>query len=107
MTDTEVFDARSLQDSMQGSSIEYLEFLKLPGLSCGIYHLSAGSEDPQQPHDEDEIYYVLEGKGSFTSGDTTQSLTPGSIIFVAKEVQHSFENIEEDLALLVFFASNS
>ena len=91
---------------MKGQSVEYLQFLKVPDLSCGIYHLSKGSEDPQQPHDEDEVYYVLAGKGQFTSETGVQTLESGSVIYVAREVEHRFQNIEQDLTLLVFFASD-
>lgn len=39
----------------------YLEFLRVPNLSMGLYRLKAGEEDSQQPHKQDEVYYVLEG----------------------------------------------
>ena len=36
----------------------YLEFLKVPDLSMGLYVLPTGGVDPQSPHTEDEVYYV-------------------------------------------------
>ena len=36
----------------------YLEFLRAPSMSAGIYTLPAGGVDRQQPHTEDEVYYV-------------------------------------------------
>lgn len=41
----------------------YHEFLRVPDLSAGLYILPAGSVDPQQPHTEDEVYYVISGRG--------------------------------------------
>ena len=41
----------------------YHEFLRVPSLSCGIYSLAVGAKDLQGPHDEDEVYFVLSGRG--------------------------------------------
>lgn len=50
----------------------YLEFLRHPSLSLGLYVLPAGGVDPQQPHNEDEVYYVVSGQGQIDVGDETQ-----------------------------------
>jgi mannose-6-phosphate isomerase-like protein (cupin superfamily) len=70
----------------------------------GLYNLPMGSTDKQQPHNEDEVYYVLSGRASITVGDEKRAVTPGSIIFIAAHVPHFFCEIQEDLTLLVFFA---
>lgn len=82
----------------------YLEFLTASTMSVGVYELAAGSTDPQQPHTEDEIYYVLDGKGRIRVGDDDSEVKPGSVIFVAAEQPHKFHSITEDLRLLVVFA---
>jgi mannose-6-phosphate isomerase-like protein (cupin superfamily) len=82
----------------------YREFLRVPSMSAGIYKLAAGSEDGQSPHREDELYYVIRGKARMRAGAENRSVSPGSLIFVAAEVQHRFYDIEEDLEILVFFA---
>ena len=66
--------------------------------------LAAGSTDTQSPHAEDEIYYVVSGRGAIDVAGERRPVQPGSIVFVAKEVEHRFVDIEEDLSLLVFFA---
>jgi mannose-6-phosphate isomerase-like protein (cupin superfamily) len=80
------------------------EFLRVPDLSMGLYILPAGSTDPQSPHHEDEVYYIVSGRGTLTAGDREYPVGPGSILYVAKEVPHKFHDIEEDLHVLVFFA---
>ncbi len=82
----------------------YLQFLTVPELSLGLYNLLAGSEDLQTPHLEDEIYYVVSGRGRLSAGDQDYPAKPGSILFVARNVPHKFHDIEEDLHILVFFA---
>lgn len=83
----------------------YHEFLRVPSLSCGIYSLPAGSKDLQGPHDEDEVYYVVSGKARLRVEDEDVAVGPGSILYVRATSEHSFFEIEEDITLLVFFAS--
>jgi mannose-6-phosphate isomerase-like protein (cupin superfamily) len=67
--------------------------------------LQAGSEDLQAPHDEDEVYYVVRGKARLRVGGEDVEAGPGSILYVGATATHSFIEVEEDMTLLVFFAS--
>lgn len=82
----------------------YLEFFRAPALSVGVYVLPAGGTDPQRPHKEDEVYYVVRGAARMRVGSAEQSVSAGSFIFVAAEVEHRFFDIREELEVLVFFA---
>ena len=82
----------------------YREFLRMPAMSAGLYVLPAGGTDPQRPHHEDEIYYVIRGRARFKAGEEDREVSAGSVIFVAAEVEHRFYDVAEELALLVFFA---
>lgn len=82
----------------------WLEFLKVPSLRTGLYVLPAGSVDTQSPHAEDEVYYVVRGRGRFTADGNDMDATAGAVLFVAAHVEHRFHSIEEDLEILVFFA---
>jgi mannose-6-phosphate isomerase-like protein (cupin superfamily) len=82
----------------------YLQFINEGTMSLGLFVLPAGSTDTQSPHTEDEIYYVVAGRGAIDVAGKRRPVQPGSIVFVAKEVEHRFVDIEEDLSLLVFFA---
>ena len=82
----------------------YLEFLKVPDLSMGLYVLPAGGTDPQSPHTEDEVYYVVSGKAKILVAEENRHVQAGSIIYVQKNVAHRFHSIEEELTVLVFFA---
>ncbi|MEO8437430.1 MAG: cupin domain-containing protein [Chloroflexota bacterium] len=81
----------------------YHEFLRVPDLSAGIYVLDAGATDPQSPHTEDELYYVVAGRGVASVGAETRPIVPGTLIFVAAGVPHRFHDIAERLELLVMF----
>lgn len=78
--------------------------LRVPAMSVGVYLLSAGSKDEQTPHREDEIYYVVRGRAELRVGSSTRAVAPGDCIFVAAGDTHRFEDISDDLELLVVFA---
>jgi mannose-6-phosphate isomerase-like protein (cupin superfamily) len=91
--------------AMKKANKPYREFLRVPNLSCGIYALPAGADDLQSPHDEDEVYFVLDGRGRVRVDGEERSVGRGSILYVSATSEHSFFEIEEDMTLLVFFAS--
>lgn len=95
--------AQLLEERKQANKL-YLEFLKVPDLSVGLYVLPSGGTDPQSPHTEDEVYYVLSGIAQITVADASRPVQAGSVVYVEKNVAHHFHSIEEELTILVFFA---
>ena len=90
---------------VHASKAPYREFLRVPALSCGVYTLPAGAEDLQAPHDEDEVYFVLEGRARLNVDGETIEAGPGTVLYVGATQDHSFFEIQEDITLLVFFAT--
>ena len=103
----QVFHVDELKSKLKGDAVEYKEFLRVPSVSCGLYHLAAGSQDMQTPHDEDEMYFVVEGRAQLRVGNEVHEVRPGCVLYVQATEAHSFFEIEEDMTLLVFFASTS
>ena len=101
----QVFDIDEIRTALGGEKVQYQEFLRVPSLSCGVYHLPKGAKDMQTPHDEDEVYFVLEGRARMKVGETMREISSGNILYVKATEEHSFFEIEEDMTLLVFFAS--
>jgi mannose-6-phosphate isomerase-like protein (cupin superfamily) len=99
-----VYPLAELRQQLADVNDLYTEFLRIAPMSAGLYALPANATDPQTPHNEDEIYYVIRGRASIDIAGTTQEVEPGTVIFVAKNVDHRFKNIEEDLEVLVLFA---
>lgn len=92
-------------ERQQASALKlYQEFLRVPAMSAGLYVLPAGATDPQHPHHEDELYYVVRGRARFRAADQETEVSAGSVLFVGKNVEHRFFHITEELAVLVFFA---
>jgi len=100
-------DAWSLDDiegERAGDGELYREFLRVESMSAGLYVLEAGAADPQSPHAQDEVYYVVSGRGRFTSGGAERAVEAGDVLFVPAQEEHRFHSIEERLSLLVLFA---
>jgi mannose-6-phosphate isomerase-like protein (cupin superfamily) len=100
----DAFEVTTLLQEQAQSGKLYLEFLRKAALSMGVYRLPAGGADPQSPHTQDEVYYVVDGKAQIRVDNEDRSVGPGSIVFVAAHIDHRFHSIEEDLTVLVFFA---
>ena len=100
----QAFEFTELLSQRESTNKLYLEFLKVPDLSMGLYVLPAGGTDPQSPHTEDEVYYVVSGRAKILVADENRDVQAGSVVYVAKNIAHRFHSIEEDLKLLVFFA---
>lgn len=99
-----VFARTDLEAARVESGRPYLPFLTTPTLRAGLYELGAGADDGQQPHDKDELYYVLAGSATLFADGERQSITQGDVVFIAAHVEHRFEDITDDLSLLVFFS---
>lgn len=73
-----------------------------PGLEIGVYVLVAPEADRQQPHDDDEVYIVLEGAGALDIEGQQVELREGHALFVPAGAEHRFSGYES-LSLLVIF----
>jgi mannose-6-phosphate isomerase-like protein (cupin superfamily) len=99
----DAFELAELAARRAATGAPYIEFLRVPDLSVGLYVLAPGQPDLQQPHTEDEVYYVVAGSGRITVGDEGRDVRAGSIVFVAATVPHHFHDITDELTILVAF----
>jgi mannose-6-phosphate isomerase-like protein (cupin superfamily) len=83
----------------------WLQFLNVPSMRMGVYALTAGGDDKQSPHAEDEVYYVTRGRAVLRVGAEDIPVAAGSVVYVAAHVEHKFHSIAEPLEVLVFFAA--
>lgn len=82
----------------------YFELIRVPSMSAGLYVLAAGEADPQQPHRENELYYIVNGHATIRVGGQDRLVQPGTVVYVPGGVEHSFHTITEELQVLVIFA---
>ena len=100
----QAFRLADLLEEHRKRDLAYLEFLRVDTLSAGIYVLPAGGVDPQKPHTEDEVYYIVSGRSGFTCEGESLKVQPGSVLFVKANDDHRFHDITEELTVLVLFA---
>jgi mannose-6-phosphate isomerase-like protein (cupin superfamily) len=67
-----------------------------------VYVLVAPEPDRQQPHDDDEVYVVLEGRGTLDVEGARYEVTEGDSVFVPAGAEHQFVGYEQ-LSVLVIF----
>jgi mannose-6-phosphate isomerase-like protein (cupin superfamily) len=53
----------------------------------------------QSPHAQDEIYFIIRGRGVLIHDGKRDPFESGDLLFVAAGIEHQFEDVTEDLAL--------
>jgi mannose-6-phosphate isomerase-like protein (cupin superfamily) len=72
------------------------------GLKRGTLDIVLGLPQPpnvQAPHAQDEVYFVVRGRGVLVHEEKRSSFEPGDILFVAAGTDHHYEDFTDDLAL--------
>jgi mannose-6-phosphate isomerase-like protein (cupin superfamily) len=97
-----LFDVDAVKGRLAAETGGYEIVHESPGLEVGVYVLVAPEPDRQQPHSDDEVYIVLEGRGTLQVEDEEIDLEEGQAMFVAAGAEHRFTGYEL-LSLLVIF----
>jgi mannose-6-phosphate isomerase-like protein (cupin superfamily) len=97
------FDVRTVNERLKDGNGGYEIVHESPGLQVGVYVLVAPEPDRQQPHEDDEVYVVLEGRGVLEVEGEATPVREGSAVFVPAGADHRFTGYE-GLSVLVTFA---
>jgi mannose-6-phosphate isomerase-like protein (cupin superfamily) len=97
------FDTDAAKRRLQEAGGGYEIVHESPGLELGVYVLVSPEPDRQQPHEDDEVYVVLEGTGVLEVENESFPGAEGHSIFVPAGAEHRFTAYEQ-LAVLVVFA---
>jgi mannose-6-phosphate isomerase-like protein (cupin superfamily) len=96
------FGVTSVVEKLRAAGGGYEVVHDSPGLELGVYVLVAPEADSQQPHEDDEVYVVLEGRGILTVEGKEVPVKEGDAVFVEAGADHRFTAYEQ-LALFVIF----
>jgi mannose-6-phosphate isomerase-like protein (cupin superfamily) len=96
------FDISGCRDRLARSGGGYEVVHRSPGLELGVYVLVAPEPDRQQPHEDDEVYVVLEGSGTLEVEGVPVELREGQAVFVPAGAAHRFVGYEQLSVLAVF-----
>ena len=97
------YDTDTYLKQISGTNSYFNTFLDKETLAAGILSLEPGEEDTQEPHDSDEMYYVLKGNGFLPINKNEYILKPGKAFFVPKNIKHYFFGNTKKLIVLYFF----
>ena len=97
-----VFTIRQAQERLEAADGGYEIVHRSPRLELGVYVLVAPEADMQQPHEDDEVYVVLNGSGTLEVEGKSFDVREGDALFVEAGADHRFTGYES-LALLVIF----
>jgi mannose-6-phosphate isomerase-like protein (cupin superfamily) len=95
-------DVRAAMRRLQEAGGGYQIVHESPGLEVGVYVLVAPEPDRQQPHEDDELYVVLDGRGMLEVEGMSTPLAEGQALFVEAGADHRFTGYE-GLSVLVIF----
>ena len=96
------FDVEDVKNRLAAGNGGYEVVHESPGLEIGVYVLVAPEPDRQQAHEDDEVYVVLEGRGTLDVEGTQVDLREGHAVFVPAGADHRFIGYEQ-LSVLVIF----
>jgi mannose-6-phosphate isomerase-like protein (cupin superfamily) len=96
------FGVREVQRRLAAAAGGYEIVHRSPGLEVGVYVLVAPEPDRQQPHPDDEVYVVLEGRGVLEVEGQRFEVSEGSAVFVEAGAEHRFVGYESLSVLVVF-----
>ena len=99
----DAFDVEGVRRRLEEGNGGYEIVHTSPGLEVGVYVLVAPEPDHQQPHEDDELYVVLDGRGVLTIEGKDIPVTKGQAVFVPARAVHQFTGYE-GLSVLVVFA---
>ena len=99
-----VIDGAGLYTDPGDEDVSWIENLRVDDLSVGTYSIPAGGTDEQEPHTEDEIYVVQQGRATLETPSGSGQVGPGSVMYVPANEVHRFVDVTEDFAVLVLFA---
>jgi mannose-6-phosphate isomerase-like protein (cupin superfamily) len=100
------FEFEDVKKRLEAGSGGYEVVHTSPGLEVGVYVLVAPEPDRQQPHEDDEVYIVLDGRGLLEVEGREFHVEAGQSIFVPAGAEHRFTGYE-GLSVLVIFARGS
>ncbi len=94
-----------LLEELEATDAHHREALETESMTVEVGRYPSTSAAPKNPHNEDELYYVLSGRGKLRVGDETHDIEGGDLVYVEPEMEHDFFAIEEEITVLIVFGS--
>ena len=100
------FDLSTYLGKIKKSSNYFHTFINRDSLAAGVLVLQPGEQDTQEPHQNDEVYFIISGDGFLKIKNKDYQVSKDKLFFVAKDVEHYFHSNSVELKVLYFFGGS-
>ena len=97
------FNINEYIEKIKQTDVYFHTFINKESLAAGVLVLQPGEKDTQEPHDNDELYFILKGDGFLKINDIDHSVSENKMYFVGKNIEHFFHGNSKELIVLYFF----
>ncbi|MGE0243910.1 MAG: cupin domain-containing protein [Nitrososphaeraceae archaeon] len=101
MHNFQIFDIGTFLSNFPKSKY-FMDILNTHSMEIGVINLKKNQKDTQQPHESDEIYYVISGNGKIVINENEHDVKPGNIIYIPKNVSHHFRTIDANELIVLY-----
>ena len=99
------YDVSKYIEKIKNSDEYFHTFINKQSLAAGVLVLQPGEEDTQEPHQSDEVYFIIKGDGFLKIKNKDYPLEQNKMYFVGKEIEHYFYANTKELVVLYFFGN--
>ena len=89
------------RDALSRLPDHYQEIFHHGSMKLGLY--APRGKDDQDPHDQDELYFISNGSAGFTLEDKRTDVSAGDALFVPAGLTHRFDTMSDDFMVWVIF----
>ena len=100
------FNLKDNLDKIKKSDSYFHTFINKDSLATGILVLTPGEEDTQEPHESDEVYFIISGNGFLKIKNKDYKISKDKLFFVGKNIPHYFHSNTKELKVLYFFGGS-
>ncbi|MBA4452815.1 MAG: cupin domain-containing protein [Nitrosopumilaceae archaeon] len=97
------YDVSKYIEKIKNSDEYFHTFINKQSLAAGVLVLQPGEEDTQEPHQSDEVYFIIKGNGFLKIKNKDYPVEQNKMYFVGKEIEHYFHGNTKELIVLYFF----
>lgn len=97
------YDVDKYIEKIKNKNHYFHTFINRDNLAAGVLVLQPEEKDTQEPHESDEVYFVLDGDGFLKIKDRDYLVSKNKMYFVAKKTEHYFHGNSKELVVLYFF----
>ena len=98
------FNLKDNLDKIKKSNSYFHTFINKDSLAVGLLTLKPGEEDTQEPHENDEVYFIVSGNGYLKIKNKTMKFQKTNYFLLEKVYRIIFIQIPRNSKFCIFLA---